>query len=85
MIDGHKDLMWRNNMIDRYKDPVECDRIMLKAFRTSHMLCTYRTSSLGDDFLAAKAEVNARRTVNFSRDDAQRQSIKPSSLCKSCM
>merc|ERR1712184_11993 len=34
----------------RFKDVVECERIVVKAFATSHQVSSFRASKLSDDF-----------------------------------
>ncbi|KAK3588814.1 hypothetical protein CHS0354_028462 [Potamilus streckersoni] len=55
----------------RYKDVVECERIVLKAFRSPHEVCSFRAAKLSDDFYSLKAEFERRKTM-ISKDDMTR-------------
>ncbi|CAG2237888.1 CFAP44 [Mytilus edulis] len=55
----------------RYKDVVECERIVVKAFETSHEVASFRAAKLSDDFYHMKAEFERRKT-NMTRDDLTR-------------
>lgn len=58
-------------LISRFKDVVECDRIVVKAFETAHEVASFRASKLSDDFYHKKAEFERRRT-QLTRDDITR-------------
>ncbi|XP_052060229.1 cilia- and flagella-associated protein 44-like isoform X9 [Mytilus californianus] len=55
----------------RYKDVVECERIVVKAFETSHEVASFRAAKLSDDFYHMKAEFERRKT-NMTREDLTR-------------
>ncbi|CAH1796965.1 unnamed protein product [Owenia fusiformis] len=61
----------------RFKDVVECERIVLKAFKTSHEVTSFRASKLSDDFYELKAEMERRKTTmltnkgDMSREHSQ--------------
>ncbi|XP_074652110.1 cilia- and flagella-associated protein 44-like isoform X2 [Tubulanus polymorphus] len=63
----------------KFKDIVECDRIVLKAFLTPHEICSYRAAKLSDDFYQLKAEMERRKTTMTTRDDMSRD---PTSMLK---
>ena len=56
----------------RFKDVVECDRIVVKAFETTHEVASFRAYKLSDDFYHKKAEFERRKTQltndNMTRD-----------------
>ncbi|XP_052805423.1 cilia- and flagella-associated protein 44-like isoform X2 [Mya arenaria] len=54
----------------RFKDVVECDRIVVKAFETPHEVASFRASKLSDDFYQLKADFERRKTQ--IRDDMTR-------------
>ncbi|XP_052253766.1 cilia- and flagella-associated protein 44-like isoform X2 [Dreissena polymorpha] len=54
----------------RFKDVVECDRIVVKAFATPHEVASFRASKLSDDFYHLKADFERRKTQ--IRDDMTR-------------
>ncbi|XP_069115004.1 cilia- and flagella-associated protein 44-like isoform X2 [Argopecten irradians] len=56
----------------RFKDVVECERIVVRAFNTSHEIASFRAAKLSDDFYALKAEFERRRTQTMMRDDLTR-------------
>ena len=68
----------------RFKDVVECERIVVKAFRTVHEVCSFRASKLSDDFYSAQAEMERRKTTFINKEDASRmltqESLKGSIL-----
>ena len=51
---------------------MECDRIVVKAFETTHEVASFRASKLSDDFYHKKAEFERRKTQltndNMTRD-----------------
>ncbi|XP_053372820.1 cilia- and flagella-associated protein 44-like [Mercenaria mercenaria] len=55
----------------RFKDVVECDRIVVKAFESSHEVASFRASKLSDDFYIRKAEFERKRT-QLTKDDITR-------------
>ena len=57
----------------RFKDVVECERIVVKAFNTQHEVCSFRAAKLSDDFYATKADMERRKTTMMSKDEANRQ------------
>ena len=61
----------------RFKDVVECERIVVKAFKTPHEVCSYRASKLPDDFYTTKAEMDRRKTTMFSNQtDTSKQNTQ---------
>ncbi|XP_021372219.1 cilia- and flagella-associated protein 44-like isoform X2 [Mizuhopecten yessoensis] len=56
----------------RFKDVVECERIVVKAFNTSHEIASFRAAKLSDDFYTLKADFERRRTQTMMRDDLTR-------------
>ncbi|XP_046572732.1 cilia- and flagella-associated protein 44-like isoform X2 [Haliotis rubra] len=56
----------------RFKDVVECDRIVLKAFLTPHEVSSFRANKLSDDFYQLKADFERRRTLHYTKDDLTR-------------
>ena len=57
--------------ICRFKDVVECDRIVVKAFQSPHEVASFRASKLSDDFYHLKADFERRRT-QMTREDMTR-------------
>ena len=55
----------------RYKDVVECERIVVIAFKTPHEVASFRAAKLSDDFYHMKAEFERRKT-NLTREDLTR-------------
>ncbi|XP_060551905.1 LOW QUALITY PROTEIN: cilia- and flagella-associated protein 44-like [Ruditapes philippinarum] len=55
----------------RFKDVVECDRIVVKAFESAHEVASFRASKLSDDFYIKKAEFERKRT-QLTKDDITR-------------
>ena len=55
----------------RFKDVVECDRIVVKAFQSPHEVASFRASKLSDDFYHLKADFERRRT-QMTREDITR-------------
>ena len=58
-------------LFSRFKDVVECDHIVVKAFQTTHEVASFRASKLSDDFYHLKADFERRRTM-VTRDDMTR-------------
>ena len=58
-------------LFSRFKDVVECDYIVVKAFQTTHEVASFRASKLSDDFYHLKADFERRRTM-VTRDDMTR-------------
>ncbi|KAL8598401.1 hypothetical protein ACOMHN_032678 [Nucella lapillus] len=56
----------------RFKDVVECERIVLKAFMTPHEVNSFRASKLSDDFYQLKAEYERKKTMGQTKDDFTR-------------
>ena len=56
----------------RFKDVVECERIVLKAFMTPHEVTSFRASKLSDDFYQLKAEYERKKTMGQTKDDFTR-------------
>ncbi|XP_062616211.1 cilia- and flagella-associated protein 44-like [Saccostrea cucullata] len=56
----------------RYKDVVECERIVVKAFKTPHEVASFRAAKLSDDFYQMKAEFERRKTMTMVKDDITR-------------
>ncbi|XP_060071995.1 cilia- and flagella-associated protein 44-like [Ylistrum balloti] len=56
----------------RFKDVVECERIVVRAFNTPHEIASFRAAKLSDDFYTLKAEFERRRTQTMMRDDLTR-------------
>lgn len=55
----------------RFKDVVECDRILVKAFESGHEVASFRASKLSDDFYHLRAEFERRKT-HLTKDDLTR-------------
>ena len=47
---------------DRFKDTVECERVVVKAFLTPHEVATFRASTLSEGFYQVKAEMEKMRS-----------------------
>ena len=58
-------------LLYRYKDVVECERIVVIAFKTPHEVASFRAAKLSDDFYHMKAEFERRKT-NLTREDLTR-------------
>ena len=56
----------------RFKDVVECERIILKAFMTGHEVSSFRANKLSEDFYHAKAEYERKKTMAQTKDDFTR-------------
>ncbi|KAK7499820.1 hypothetical protein BaRGS_00008911 [Batillaria attramentaria] len=56
----------------RFKDVVECERIVLKAFMTPHEVTSFRANKLSDDFYQLKAEYERKKTMGATKDDFTR-------------
>ncbi|XP_048773099.2 cilia- and flagella-associated protein 44-like isoform X2 [Ostrea edulis] len=56
----------------RYKDVVECERIVVKAFKTPHEVASFRAAKLSDDFYQMKADFERRKTMTMMKDDITR-------------
>lgn len=56
----------------RYKDVVECERIVVKAFKTPHEVASFRAAKLSDDFYQMKADFERRKTMTMVKDDITR-------------
>ncbi|XP_022324096.2 cilia- and flagella-associated protein 44-like isoform X1 [Crassostrea virginica] len=56
----------------RYKDVVECERIVVKAFKTPHEVASFRAAKLSDDFYHMKADFERRKTMTMMKDDITR-------------
>ncbi|XP_041471026.1 cilia- and flagella-associated protein 44-like [Lytechinus variegatus] len=63
----------------RFKDELECERIVVVAVRSSHQVATYRTAELSKDFLLQKEEWSRKATMvsekTLSRDPTRDQLI----------
>ncbi|XP_048254045.1 cilia- and flagella-associated protein 44-like isoform X2 [Haliotis rufescens] len=66
----------------RFKDVVECERIVLKAFLTPHEVASFRASKLSDDFYQLKADFERRRTLYLTKDDLTRDPTRDMSVGK---
>ncbi|XP_059142623.1 cilia- and flagella-associated protein 44-like isoform X2 [Physella acuta] len=53
----------------RFKDCVECERIVVKAFTTQHEVTSFRASKLSEDFYQIKAEFERKKTKMSTKDD----------------
>ncbi|GFR82702.1 cilia- and flagella-associated protein 44-like [Elysia marginata] len=60
----------------RFKDVVECERIVVRAFTTSHEVSSFRASKLSDDFYQLKADFERRKTKLPTKDDFSRDPTK---------
>jgi hypothetical protein len=49
-------------LLYRYKDVVECERIVVIAFKTPHEVASFRAAKLSDDFYHMKAEFERTKT-----------------------
>ncbi|KAK7105366.1 cilia- and flagella-associated protein 44-like [Littorina saxatilis] len=56
----------------RFKDVVECERIVLKAFMTPHEVTSFRANKLSEDFYQLKAEYERKKTMGQTKDDFTR-------------
>ncbi|XP_076438307.1 cilia- and flagella-associated protein 44-like isoform X2 [Babylonia areolata] len=56
----------------RFKDVVECERIVLKAFLTPHEVSSFRANKLSEDFYQLKAEYERKKTMGQTKDDFTR-------------
>jgi hypothetical protein len=56
----------------RFKDVVECERIVLKAFMTGHEVTSFRANKLSDDFYQLKAEYERKKMVTQTKDEFTR-------------
>lgn len=68
----------------RFKDVVECERIVVRAFLTSHQVASFRAAKLSDDFYAAKAEIERKRASTLNKDDPSRQATQDASKGNGC-
>lgn len=57
----------------RFKDVVECERIVIKAIQSPHEVSSFRASRLPDDFYQAKADMDKRKTTMFSNQGESKQ------------
>ncbi|KAK6963908.1 cilia- and flagella-associated protein 44 [Biomphalaria glabrata] len=72
-----KELAWESEKLrlsleklrKRFKDCVECERIVVKAFTTPHQVASFRASKLSDDFYQLKAEFERKKTQLTTKDD----------------
>ena len=60
----------------RFKDVVECERIVVRAFTTPHEVTSFRASKLSDDFYQLKADFERRKTKLPTKDDFSRDPTK---------
>ncbi|KAK6165219.1 hypothetical protein SNE40_023570 [Patella caerulea] len=56
----------------RFKNAVECEKIILKCFLTPHEVSSFRAAKLSDDFYKMKANFERRRTMFITRDEFTR-------------
>ncbi len=54
---------------------VECERIVVRAFLTSHEVASFRASKLPEDFYTIKAEIEKRKATGI-KDDPSRQATQ---------
>lgn len=59
-------------LISRFKDVVECEQIVVKTFKSSHEVTSFRASKLSDDFYQLKAEYERKKTQGTTKDDFTR-------------
>ncbi|KAL5020106.1 hypothetical protein ScPMuIL_002998 [Solemya velum] len=60
----------------RFKDVVECERIVVKAFATTHEVGSFRASKLSDDFYQLRAMLEQRRATMITQSDATRDQTR---------
>ena len=58
----------------RFKDVIECDRIVVHAFLTPHHISSFRVARLSDTFFEKKSEVMKRRTKGETSRKSSRES-----------
>ena len=61
---------------NRFKDVVECDYIVVKAFLTGHEVSSYRSAKLSDDFYLIKSDMEKKRTLLLNKEEASRQATQ---------
>ena len=66
----------------RFKDVIECERIVVKSFQSPHEVSSFRASKLPDDFYQAKAGLDKRRTTMYSKVWPATGCVK--TLCNYC-
>ncbi|KAH9503837.1 Cilia- and flagella-associated protein 44 [Bulinus truncatus] len=72
-----KELAWESEKLrisldklrKRFKECVECERFLVKAFTTSHQVASFRASKLSDDFYQLKSEFERKKTKMTTKDD----------------
>ncbi|CAG5122902.1 unnamed protein product, partial [Candidula unifasciata] len=75
-----KQLAWESEKLQialdkikkRFKDDVECERIVVKAFLTPHEVSSFRSSKLSEEFHQLKAELDIKKTQQQMVDDSGR-------------
>ncbi|KAH9503836.1 Cilia- and flagella-associated protein 44 [Bulinus truncatus] len=73
-----KELAWESEKLrisldklrKRFKECVECERFLVKAFTTSHQVASFRASKLSDDFYQLKSEFERKKTKMTTKDDS---------------
>lgn len=64
------------SFLSRFKDVVECERIVVKAFATTHEVGSFRASKLSDDFYQLRAMLEQRRATMITQSDATRDQTR---------
>ena len=63
-----------NCNIYRFKDKVDCELIVLKAFLSTHDVSSYRLARLSDGFFEAKYELERKKLSQSMKDEQTRLS-----------
>jgi len=50
---------------------IECERILVKAFKSPYEVSTYRAAKLSDDFYMLRAELEQRRDTALSKQNSE--------------
>ena len=66
----------------RFIDVMECERIVVKCFQSSHEVSSFRAAKLSDDFYATKADVERKKTMYAGGNMLNRQATRDGSQCK---
>ncbi|XP_067931339.1 cilia- and flagella-associated protein 44-like [Watersipora subatra] len=65
--DSEKQQIALDKLKMRFKAMVECERIVVKSFKSTYEVSTYRAAKLSDDFYSLKAELEQRKETSMSK------------------
>ncbi|CAD5123356.1 DgyrCDS11713 [Dimorphilus gyrociliatus] len=73
----HKEMAWEEEkqrialekLRKKFKDDVDCERIVVKSFNFSHQVATLRTAKLSETFHMVQAEVEKMRTTTTLKEE----------------